>query len=163
MDGVITGLNPGRTAMKDEECMKMFNDVFAPKSGEKILFLVDKPHGIIKDTDKWKSRREMAQNWFRIFSGMGENIGFSVDFLEFKATGMSNKPIAKEIIDAASKNNLIIAMTEYSASSSLKRICQKRGTITRCASMPGVEKRMEQSAFKANYSDVYKYAFKPSG
>lgn len=144
--------------MKDEECIKMFNDVFAPKPGEKILFLIDKPHGKIKDTIKWKSRREMANNWFRIFTEMGKNIGFSVNFLEFKATGMSNKPIPKEIIDEASSNNLVIAMTEYSASSSLKRVCQKKETITRCASMPGVEKRMEQSAFKANYADVFKYA-----
>ena len=29
--------------------MKMFNDVFAPKSGEKVLFLIDTPHDNIKD------------------------------------------------------------------------------------------------------------------
>jgi len=144
--------------MNNNECRRMFRDVFAPKYGEKVLFLIDKPHGKIKDSIKWKSRREMAHNWYKVFTDMGKDIGFTVDLLDYKATGLSNKPIPQNIIDAASKNNLIIAMTEYSASSSVKRICQKNGTITRCASMPGVEKRMEQSAFKANYSVVFKYA-----
>ena len=41
--------------MNDEEKIKMFNDVFAPKAGEKVLFLVDLPHNDIKDNEKWVS------------------------------------------------------------------------------------------------------------
>ena len=45
----------------------MFKDVFAPKSGEKVLFLVDKPHGNIVDNQTWKDRREMTYEWYQIF------------------------------------------------------------------------------------------------
>jgi leucyl aminopeptidase (aminopeptidase T) len=54
--------------------------------------------------------------------------------------------------------NLVIAMTEYSATSTLMKICTAKDTITRCASMPGVEKRMEETGLKADYRKIQKYA-----
>ena len=144
--------------MKNEERIKMFNDVFAPKSGEKVLFLVDMPHGNLTDSDVWKERRTMAQEWYRTFKELGKKIGFSVNLLEYDATGMNNSPIPQTVVDAVKKNNLVIAMTEYSATSTLSQISKAEGTITRCASMPGVEKRMEETAFKADYKEVRRYA-----
>ncbi len=144
--------------MKYQELIEMFNNVFAPKSGEKILFLIDKPHGNIKDTNNWKARRVMANKWYKIFKLMGKEKGFSVDLLEYNATGMHNKLIPSSILDIASRVNLVIAMTEFSASSSLKTLRQEKNINIRCASMPGVEKRMEETAFKANYKDVKIYA-----
>jgi hypothetical protein len=47
--------------MKRQEKIKLFRDIFAPKSGENVLFLVDMPHGNITDSQVWKDRREMAQ------------------------------------------------------------------------------------------------------
>ena len=136
--------------MDSGELIQLFNNVFAPKSGEKILFLIDKPHGIITDTDKWKARRQLANDYYQIFKSMGKKDNFSVKFLEYNATGLSNKIIPKFVIKEASKFNLIIAMTEYSASSSLKNLRKLKNKNIRCASMPGVEKRMEETAFKAN-------------
>jgi leucyl aminopeptidase (aminopeptidase T) len=144
--------------MKVEERLKMFKDVFAPKSGEKVLFLVDKPHDNIVDNQIWKDRREMAYEWYNSFKDLGVETGFSVDFQEYNATGMHNTPIPPDVIDEASQANLVIAMTEYSGSSSFITVCKKEGGITRAASMPMVEKRMEETAFKANYEDVQIYA-----
>jgi len=144
--------------MKHEEKIRLFKTVFAPKSGEKVLFLVDIPHDHITDNNAWKERRESAQEWYTTFKEMGVKTGFSVNIQEYKATGMSNSPIPDEIIDAACKSNLVIAMTEYSASASLIPVCDSENSITRCASMPGVEKRMEETAFRANYQQVKKYA-----
>jgi len=144
--------------MKYNEKIKMFKDVFAPKSGEKVLFLVDIPHDTIKDNKAWKDRRKMAQEWYTIFREMGTEAGFSVNWLEYEATGVHNSPIPLETLDIAQKSNLVIAMTEYSASSSLAPIARTQDTITRCASMPMVEKRMEETAFKADYKEVQKYA-----
>ena len=144
--------------MKHEERIKMFKDVFAPKPGEKVLFLIDMPHDNIKDSDMWKERREMAQEWYNIFKEMGAEAGFSVNIMEYESTGMDNAPIPQGIIDAACKSNLVIAMTEFSASSSLLSICYAEESITRCCSMPGVEKRMEKTAFKTNYAKVQMYA-----
>ena len=50
----------------------MFNDVFAPKSGEKVLFLVDIPHNDIKDNKNWKERRKMAKEWYDTFNEIGK-------------------------------------------------------------------------------------------
>jgi leucyl aminopeptidase (aminopeptidase T) len=144
--------------MEHEIKIKMFKDVFAPKSGEKILFLVDTPHDNIHDNEAWQERRAMTQDWYTTFKEMGATEDFTVEMREYPATGTHNSPIPQEILDAARQVNLVIAMTEFSASSSLKPICNKEDTITRGASMPSVEKRMEQTAFTANYADVQRYA-----
>jgi leucyl aminopeptidase (aminopeptidase T) len=144
--------------MKYDEKIKMFKDVFAPKSGEMVLFLIDTPHDNITDNIVWKDRRKMAQEWYIIFKEMGAKAGFSVDWFEYIATGLHNSLISPEILDMVRKSNLVIAMTEYSASSWLLPICKNAGAITRCASMPRVERRMEETAFRANYQQIKKYA-----
>jgi leucyl aminopeptidase (aminopeptidase T) len=144
--------------MKEEEKIKMFNDVFAPKSGEKVLFLIDIPHDDIKDNEKWSDRREMAKEWYQIFKKMGEKIGFSVKWMEYMATGLNNKIIPEESIREVKNSNLVLAMTEFSGTSSILPICRAEGSTTRGASMPRIERRMENSAFKANYKDVKRYA-----
>lgn len=143
--------------MDYDEKIKLFNDVFAPKKDEKILLLVDIPHDEIKDSKKWRERREMANEWYDTFKDLGVKKGFRVDYKEYPATGLHNSFIPKDIIDLALKSNLVIAMTEFSASSSLIGIA-KKSKKTRCASMPMVERRMEQTAFKADYTVVNKYA-----
>jgi len=144
--------------MRFEERVKLFKDVFAPKPGEKILFLIDSPHDNIRDSAAWKDRRKMAQEWYNTFIEMGAKQGFSVFILNYNATGQPNSPIPKEIVDAARKSNLVIAMTEFSATSSLVPICLAEGSTTRCASMPTVERRMEETALRANYAEVQTYA-----
>jgi leucyl aminopeptidase (aminopeptidase T) len=89
---------------------------------------------------------------------MGSKIGFSVNISKFNATGINNGPLSKETIKTVKRANLVIAITEYSASSSLVEICKAPDTITRCASMPMVEKRMENTSFQADYKKVKKYA-----
>ena len=144
--------------MLKEEKIKMFKEVFDPKPDEKILFLIDTPHNNIKDNDRWMDLRDMAVEWYNIFKEMGEFIGFSVDMLKYKATGMHNSPILDDVLNAVSKFNLVLAMTEFSASSSLMPLVKQKGNITRVASMPQVERRMEDTAFKAHYKDLKKYS-----
>jgi hypothetical protein len=144
--------------MKLEDRIKMFKDVFSPKSGEKVLFIVDVPHDNIKDSKVWLKRRELANEWYNTFKRMGVKMDFSVDFIEYPATGIHNSPVPLNIIEMVKKSNLVIAMTEYSATSSLAPICLNKENITRCASLPGVEKKMEKTAFKADYTLVSYYA-----
>ena len=144
--------------MDYKEKVKMFNDVFAPKPAEKILFLYDTPHENIKDLETWRERREMVQDWYKTFKILGEEKDFYVDIMEFEATGVHNSPLPKKILDSIKKSNLVIAMTEFSASSSLVPISWAKGSKTRCASMPGVEKRMEETVLKADYKKVQTYA-----
>jgi len=137
----------------------MFNDVFAPKSGEKVLFLVDIPHNDIKDNKNWKERRKMAKEWYDTFNEIGKKKDFSVSFKEYKATGLHNYPVPKDIINFGKNFNLVIAITEFSGSSSFVSAYRTKGSKTRCASMPLAERRMEKTAFKADYLKVQKYAF----
>lgn len=144
--------------MNTEEKIKMFNDVFAPKSREKVLILVDIPHNNIKDNQNWSDRRKMAQEWYKTFKDMGEKNDFSVNFDEYEATGIHNSPVPQKALDISKKANLVIAMTEFSGSSSFVPAFMHKDSTTRGASMPGVEKRMEETAFKADYILVQKYA-----
>jgi leucyl aminopeptidase (aminopeptidase T) len=144
--------------MKIEDRMKMFNDVFAPKSGEKVLFLVDVPHDNIKDNNTWKDRRKMVKEWYNTFIKMGEENDFSVDIKEFQATGRHNSPVPETLLEIAKTYHLVLAMTEYSMTSSLILLCRAQGSITRAASMPTIEKRMEQTALQADYTEVQHYA-----
>lgn len=140
--------------MKRQARLKLYEDVFAPKAGEKVLFLIDLPHDGLMDSQNWAERRKMALEWADDF----KELGTEVSLIEYKATGRNGAPIPEEIMEAAKKSNLVMAMTEFSATSSLKPVCEAKGTITRGASMPGIERRMEDTAMSADYSKVKKYA-----
>ena len=101
----------------------------------------------------------MAKEWYETFKEMGKGKAFSVEHREFNATGTHNKTLTDDTIKIINNSNLVIAMTEYSATSSILPICRAEGSITRGVSMPLIERRMENTAFKANYQDVKKYAF----
>jgi hypothetical protein len=144
--------------MRTVDRIQMFRDVFAPRSGETVLFLIDTPNPDNPDTTSWAARRRMAQEWCEAFKQMGVENHFSVGMEEYTATGRHGAPIPERIVEKARRSNLVIAMTEYSASSSLKSVCDHRDTITRCASMPQVEKRMEETAFRADYAEIQHFA-----
>ena len=144
--------------MNEKEKTKMFKDIFSPKKGEKILILIDAPNNKIKDNEKWKDRRKMAEEWYKTFTNMGNKTGFKTEMLTYPATGVHNGKIQIETVETLKKYDLIIAMTEYSASSTLVPICKQKNSKIRCASMPTVERRMEKTAFKADYKKVQKYA-----
>lgn len=144
--------------MIEKEKIKMFKDVFNPKKDENIIILFDAPHSNIKDNNKWKDRRKLAKEWYKTFVHIGEKTGFKTEIHTYPSTGVHNGQIPKETIEVLKKYDLVIAMTEYSASSSLLPICREKNSKTRCASMPTVERRMEKTAFKADYQKVQKYA-----
>jgi hypothetical protein len=144
--------------MRFEDRIKMFKQIFAPKPGEKVLFLVDVPKDTKKDSDAFKDRLEMIQDWYDTFKELGEKEGFTVEMLKYKSTGRHNAPLPEDVADTVKKSNLVIAMTEFSPTSTILPISNAEGTITRCASMPGVERSMEETAMSADYSEVNKFA-----
>jgi len=78
--------------MKLEDRIKIFRMLFAPKSGEKVLFLVDVSHDNINDSEVWAERRAMILEWYKTFKEMGVETGFTVDILEYPATGYKIHP-----------------------------------------------------------------------
>jgi leucyl aminopeptidase (aminopeptidase T) len=144
--------------LDEKSRMKLLNDVFGPKKGEKVLILVDIPNENLKFSKQWKDRIEMAKEWYDTFKKMGESKGFIVDYLEFLSTGKNNAQIPEDIKEAVRESNLTVALTEFSTTSSLVPICKEKNSKVRVASMPMAEKRMENTAFKADYKKVQKYA-----
>ena len=144
--------------MSKQERVKLFKQVFSPIKGERILILTDMPHDDIFDNASWIERREMANDWFQTLKEMGKDTGFSVETYSFPATGTNNKQISDETKNIVRKYNLVIAMTEYSATSSLAPIRLEKNLSFRCASMPGVERRMEDTSLRSDYSLVKKYS-----
>jgi hypothetical protein len=142
---------------------KLLIDVFAPQSGEKVLVMSDLPHGEYTDNGKWADRREMATEWHSAFQQLGSKLGFSVHpLLTYAATGAHNASLPEEgemegqrvrFEDILRDTNIVVALTEYSASAPLIDFSQKLPNL-RAASMPGVMKSMEQTALAADYSEV---------
>lgn len=148
--------------MENKQRRELFRTVFDPQEGEQVLFLLDTPHGDLKDTEAWAARREgMYKDWYLAFQEMSarSKLYLSISTRDYKATGRNNAQIPQGIIEEAKKSNLVIAMTQYSATGPLMGgVCNIKGTTTRCASMPGVIREMEDTALSADYALVKKRA-----
>jgi hypothetical protein len=138
-------------------------DVFAPQPGEKVLVMTDLPHGDLADHEKWAERREMAKEWHSAFQSLEDSRGISVHpFLTYRATGANNGPLPEEgemdgqpvrFEDILADSNIVVALTEYSASAPLIKFSQKVPNL-RAASMPKVMRSMQKTALAADYSEV---------
>ena len=146
---------------------KLFMDVFAPQSGDKVLFLVDLPNNRFPDHQFWSDRRTMAERWHEAFTNFGQDLGFSVQPIFFyTATGAHNGPLpevgemkGEEIYldDLLADATILVAMTEFSATAPLMVFAEKYSQL-RIASMPMVSPSMEQTALAADYSEIARRA-----
>lgn len=142
---------------------KLLVDVFDPEEGERVIVMVDEPTDAVGDTQDWRERREMAAEWREAMQRLGEKLHFEVlPILSFEATGANNADLPKkgqlggesvELEETLKGATLVIAMTEFSATAPLSVIADADEDF-RAASMPGVEKRMENTALAADYSKV---------
>jgi leucyl aminopeptidase (aminopeptidase T) len=143
---------------------KLIIDVFAPEPGEKVLAMTDLPQGDIADNDEWSARRQMAHEWQEVFQRLGRKIGFTVHpLLTYLATGSSNADLPEEgemagrsvrLDQAMANSDIVVALTEYSATAPLIRTFLQEYRDLRAASMPGVSKAMEKTALAADYREV---------
>ena len=137
--------------------------MLVPEAGERVVVLVDAPHGALADNEAWQERRAMGAEWHAAFVRLGEAGGFSVaPLVRFPATGSHGAELPgrarqgdaevalPKILRGAT---LAVAMTEYSATAPLSVIAEAEKDF-RAASMPGVLKRMERSALAADYAQV---------
>jgi len=142
---------------------KLITDVFRPEPGETVTVAVDEPRDGIPDNPDWRERREMAEEWRQAFARLGAGIGFEVrPLLAWPATGANNADLpprgrlGDEEVDlepVLASSTLVVAMTEYSATAPLAGLAERLPDF-RAASMPGVLRRMEESALAADYAAV---------
>lgn len=138
---------------------KLLRDVFAPRTGENVLILIDEPHGTMRDTEDWAERRRMADEWREGFRKLGCN---TFPLVRFPATGANNSQLpdtgimegkSVTIAELLSQSQITVAMTQFSATAPLERYVMTLDAL-RVASMPGVLRCMEQTALAADYSVV---------
>ena len=142
---------------------RLLIDVFDPQGGETVLVAVDLPWGSVADTAAWQARRAMAVEWREAFAALGAERGFETQpLLTYPATGANNAelpargavagvPVA--LPDELLKATLAVFMTQYSATAPLDGLTRLKEDF-RAASMPGIEKRMENTALSADYREV---------
>ncbi|NKB23310.1 MAG: hypothetical protein GKR87_02760 [Kiritimatiellae bacterium] len=138
---------------------KLLREVFVPAQGEKVLIMVDLPHGDLNDDRDWRERRTMAEEWRDAFQTLGVDV---YPLLIYFATGLNNADLPENgtmngeqvfIADMLSTSHIAIALTEFSATAPLSHYL-KRVDHLRVASMPGVLKRMEQSALCVDVQEM---------
>ena len=145
---------------------KFLTDVFAPVRGERAAVVVDHPTEDVPDNPAWRERREMAAAWRDGLEALGRRIGFeTLPLVSFPTNGRSGAdfPAACEvggrptpmpaILDEVS---LLLALTEFSMTAALCDVCKRRpgAHVFRSASMPGVQKWMEETSLAADYNEV---------
>ena len=145
--------------MQKPRLQKLLQDVFAPIPEESALVITDFPADPAMDSASWKDRRSMAEEWRQGFLDLGLKVG---PLLMFAATGSNNADLPSEamaegqpcsLVDAIRAAHIVVAMTEFSATAPLSRFVKETPTL-RAASMPGVLRRMEETALSADYAEV---------
>ncbi|MBP1634587.1 MAG: leucyl aminopeptidase [Acidobacteria bacterium] len=142
---------------------KLLTDVFRPEAGEVVTVACDLPRPGIEDTPAWAGRRQMAREWLEAFQSLGARVGFTVNPpLTYPATGSHNAQLPhgallgdREVdFEVALLGSTLAAfLTEFSATAPLSALCLRKEDF-RAASMPGIEKRMEQSALSVDHREL---------
>jgi hypothetical protein len=142
---------------------KLFVDVFAPRRGEVVTIMYDLPHGDVRDSDKWKERRAMAEDWQRQIAGFSTKYGMRIGpVVTYEGTGANGRQLPVNglqagrpvrLDDVAAGSTIIISMPQYSASAPLVLLTRKYPNL-RVASLPGVQRSMEKTGLSADYSHI---------
>jgi hypothetical protein len=142
---------------------KLFVDVFSPRNGEVVTLMQDVPTDTSPDTTVWRERRDMARSWHAGIAALSEKYGISVNsLLTYPATGTQNGELPEtgeldgqrvKLADVIGGSTIVIAMTEFSASAPLFSFVKAHEEL-RVASMPGCEKRMEETGLSADYKKI---------
>ncbi|HTY61256.1 MAG TPA: hypothetical protein VMG30_03260 [Acidobacteriota bacterium] len=142
---------------------RLLTGVFEVQPGEEVVVACDVPHGALTDSAAWQERREMAAEWRAAFDAMAGNGGFTVlPLFEYPATGMHGADLPVEGTlggDPAETDAVLLSatlavfITQYSATAALDGYCRRKEDF-RAASLPGLERRMENTALDADYREV---------
>ncbi len=138
-------------------------NVFDPQPGEVVVVACDVPPDEGRDSAAWRERRAMAQEWRDAFAELGRSRGFEVrPLFTYQATGLHGAELpAAGALDCRTVatdevllgSTLAAFLTEFSATAALDGFCKRKEDF-RAASMPGLERRMEQTSLSADYREV---------
>jgi len=148
---------------KQFDIVRLFREVVNPQKDEVITFLVDHPNDDVKSNAAWHERRKMAEEWHAGIVDLCREIGAKLKpIVSFPATGANNADLPDKgeadgkkvsIKKILKKTNVCFALTEYSATAPLTAFTRKYSRL-RVASLPGVNRGMEQTGLAADYTQV---------
>jgi len=142
---------------------RLFVDVFAPQNGDIVSIMYDLPHGEIHDTQEWRERRQMAEEWHQEIAQLSKKYRLHVNpVVRYEATGGHNRELPEygscqgnrvRLEDIAGDSTIIISMPQFSASAPLIVFTKKYEKL-RVASLPGVTKAMQETGLSADYNRI---------
>ena len=142
---------------------KLFVDVFAPRNGEVVTIMYDLPHGTIVDSEQWRERRDMANEWQQEIVAFSGRHGLRTNpIVTYAATGAHNSDMPEHgtsngkrvlIDDVVKETTIIISMPEFSATAPLVGFTKKYSTV-RAASMPQITRSAQETALAADYEKI---------
>ena len=147
--------------MATEHIARLIQNMLSPRRGERMLFLTD--YGSKPSTSR-HSRDGLLLRWHTAASLLAEHTGFRVlpivKYAEASSPNAELPPTAvtpdggriDDLPGFIASADIVIAMTEHSASAPLKNIAKKAAHL-RVVSMPGVTAEMEP-AMATDYSRI---------
>jgi hypothetical protein len=160
-----------------QELKMLIQSVFSPTPEDRhLLLMVDVPDGTLPDTDLWRIRRGLAQDWCRKLDRVKEEMGLdSVRLLAYpnvhsnnaelpawgvftaselenlnteKLAAMEDRIVIEDILDGV---QIVLAPTQLSTTAPMKLLAGKHGF--RAATMPGFTPAMIP-ALRIDYGEV---------
>lgn len=135
----------------------LFQTVFEPEAGEKILLITDIPHGEIKDNPLWQDRREIAKEWHSTLSEFAADNKMEIlPLISYPATGANNQDLPLDrgepisLREALTQATVTLAPTEFSPTAPLYQWSKQHDDF-RVATLPGVARRMQDTALSADH------------
>jgi len=147
--------------MREEHIARLIQNMLSPRRGERMLFLTD--YGGKPSSSRF-SRDSLLARWHSAASILAEHTGFRVlpivKYAEQTSPNSELPPTAvthdggrvDDLPAFIASADIVIAMTEHSASAPLKNIAKKAAHL-RVVSMPGVTSEMEP-AMATDYSRI---------
>jgi hypothetical protein len=142
---------------------KLLIHVFDPQPRDKVLIIVDLPHGGVAGNPTWANRRDMASEWQAAFQELAAERGFKVlPMLSYPATGAHNKLLPElgemdgkqvSLDQVFAEANIAVVMTKYSATAPLTKFIERYPNLC-AASMPMVSRNMQETALNVDYSEL---------
>jgi len=144
--------------------MKNFLDkIFAPGENEILTIMIDLPKNSEQDTEEWKDRRAMAEEWLNMVKEVSGTWGMKVNpLVTYGSTGNHNAGLPEkcrmgekeaDTADVINGSTILLSMPEFSATAPLYEYSLK-GERLRVGSMPGVARFMEDTGLAADYGEI---------
>ncbi len=159
------------------ELKELIVSVFSPReSDERLIILADVPDEIVPDNEKWRIRRKLARDWTEKLASVAAEIGlkeialllypnvhnnnadlpelaylFDGDAENLQAESLRRNGKALNFKDKLSETQLVIALTEFSATAPLKILAKQINF--RAATMPGFSREMIP-ALRLDYAEI---------